>query len=205
MNGETVNQVTESTEELLDRIRTKNDSAAFEKLCVLYENLLSSMVRRFSPSLGIRDGAVSEVLGFGAEELHQDAAMALYRAALTYVPAENGKGADVSFGLYAKICIRNAMISLVRRYRRLLKQAEAGKGRAQSQADVGETENLVLSAETRWQIEAELSPYENKILPLYMEGLPPRRIAQVLDRTEKSVSNGIYRIKAKLRVLLERK
>ncbi len=205
-NRETVRAVADSPEALLTRIRDENDPAAFEALCVLYDNLLTSMVRRFAPSLGIRDGGTSEILEIGAEELRQDAAMALYRAALSYVPEENGKGGDVSFGLYAKICIRNAMISHVRRYRRLLKQAEARRDRSQRETLRGAkpVETEALAEETLRQIGEGLSPYERKILPLYMEGKPPRHIAKELGRTEKSVSNGIYRIKAKLRELLNR-
>ncbi len=203
-NRERVRTDSPSTTELLARIRDANDSAAFEALCIRYDNLLHAMVRHFAPSLGIREGGMSEVLEIGAEELRQDAAMALYRAALSYVPEEDGKGGDVSFGLYAKICIRNAMISQVRRYRRRLKQAEMRRDRRESDGAVHPVETEALAEETLRQIGESLSPYERKILPLYMEGKPPRRIAKELGRTEKSVSNGIYRIKTKLRGLLDR-
>ncbi len=203
-NRETVQSGSPSTAVLLVRIREENDSDAFEVLCVRYDNLLNSMVRRFAPSLGIREGGVSEVLEIGVEELRQDAAMALYRAAQTYVPEEDGKGGDVSFGLYAKICIRNAMISQVRRYRRRMKQAEKrGDGRERENI-LRPVETEALAEEALRQIGEKLSPYERRILPLYMEGKPPRQIAKTLGRTEKSVSNGIYRIKAKLRELLDR-
>ncbi len=200
-NRERVRTDSPSTAELLARIREANDSAAFEELCIRYDNLLHAMVRQFAPSLGIRDGGGAEM---GEEELRQDAAMALYRAALSYVPEEDGKGGDVSFGLYAKICIRNAMISQVRRYRRRLKQAEMRRDRRESDGAVRPVETEALAEETLRQIGEGLSPYERKILPLYMEGKPPRRIAKELGRTEKSVSNGIYRIKTKLRGLLDR-
>ncbi len=205
-DGDVVRNASEQVETLLVRLRAGEDPGAFEGLCVLYNNLLTAMVRRFAPSLGIRDGVASEVLGIGQEELRQEATIALYRAALSYVPEETGKGGDVSFGLYAKICIRNAMISQVRRYRRRLKQAEALSQKAETEEARKRdgVEMDALAGETLRQMQAELSPYENRILPLYMEGKPPRRIAKELGRTEKSVSNGIYRIKAKLRQLLER-
>jgi len=190
------------TDGLLDRIRLTGDSEAFERLCSLYGNLLESMVRRFAPSLGIGTdpGAVSDVLGIGYEELRQDAAMFLYKAARTYVPRETGKGADVSFGLYAKICIRNGMISQVRRYRSMKKRREAERQRAGKLAyrtDAAEGE--ILAEEAMRQIRGLLSPYEKAILPLYLAGKPPREIAALMGRTEKSVSNGIYRIKSKIR------
>ncbi|MBR4960929.1 MAG: sigma-70 family RNA polymerase sigma factor [Clostridia bacterium] len=186
---------------LLEQIRTGSDADAFEKLCGMYANLLDAAVRQFAPSMGISADGTSDLLGIGREELHQDAAVALYRAACSYVPDEAGKGQDVSFGLYAKICIRNAMISQVRKYVRKKKRASSRKHEMQTAADTaGE---LLLAEEIIRSIQAELSPYEKKILPMYLEGKPPREIAGVVGRTEKSVSNGIYRIKSKIRKWLE--
>ena len=104
---------------LLEQIRSGRDASAFEKLCQQYSNLLDAAVRQFAPSMGINhDERTSDFLGVGREELRQDAAVALYKAACSYVPEEAGKGGNVSFGLYAKICIRNAMITQVRRYKK---------------------------------------------------------------------------------------
>ncbi|MBQ8400747.1 MAG: sigma-70 family RNA polymerase sigma factor [Clostridia bacterium] len=192
----------EPLDDLLRRIREGQDAAAFDRLCERYSRLLDAMVRQFAPSMGIQDGGTSDLLGIGTEELRQDAAMVLYKAACTYVPDEEGKGGDVSFGLYAKICIRNAMISQVRRYNRMKKRLTAEKQDAKSPVrEIVEAE--VLAGETMRRIQAELSAYEKRILPLYLAGKPPREIAVILGRTEKSVSNGIYRIKSKIRQMLE--
>ena len=183
---------------LLEKIRTGTDMTAFEMLCRLYANLLDAAVRQFAPSMGITAGRNSDLLGIGMEELRQDAA----KAACSYSPGEAGKGQDVSFGLYAKICIRNAMITQVRRYNRKKKRLAEQKQKVQKEADTAETP--VLAEETMDRILRVLSSYEKKILPLYMSGKPPREIAVILGRTEKSVSNGIYRIKSKIRKILER-
>ena len=122
--------VAETLDVLLARIRDGQDAGAFDRLCEKYSRLLDAMVRQFAPSMGIQDDGTSDLLGIGAEELRQDAAMVLYKAACTYVPDEDGKGGDVSFGLYAKICIRNAMISQVRRYNRMKKRLAAEKTEA---------------------------------------------------------------------------
>ena len=192
---------TDSLAVLLEQIRTGSEADAFEKLCGQYANLLDAAVRQFAPSMGITAEGTSDLLGIGREELHQDAAIALYRATCTYVPDEAGKGQDVSFGLYAKICIRNAMITQVRRYTRKKKRAVSHRQEIQSTADTAGEQ--VLAEEIIRSIQAELSPYEKKILPLYLEGKPPREIGGIVGRTEKSVSNGIYRIKSKIRRWLE--
>ena len=192
----------EALKDLLAQIRTGQDTDAFERLCGLYANLLDAAVRQFAPSMGITADGTSDFLGIGREELRQDAAVALYKAACSYEPEETGKGREVSFGLYAKICIRNAMITQVRRYNRIKKRAAERSEKVLAEADTAEMQ--VMAEETMRRIEAELSPYEKKILPLYMAGKPPREIAGALGRTEKSVSNGIYRIKCKIRQMLDK-
>ncbi|MBE6615160.1 MAG: sigma-70 family RNA polymerase sigma factor [Ruminococcaceae bacterium] len=187
---------------LLKRIRSGENTSAFEKLCERYANLLDSAVRQFAPSMGIGSDSASDLLGIGREELRQDAAVALYKAACSYIPEEAGKGGDVSFGLYAKICIRNAMITQVRRYNRMKKHA--AKHRNTVQSETGMSDGQVLNEETVRLIQEKLSPYEKQILPLYLDGKPPREIAGMVGHTEKSVSNGIYRIKSKIRKILER-
>lgn len=191
---------------LLAQIREGRDTDAFERLCDKYAHLLDAMVRQFAPSLGITaEQSTSELLGIGREELRQDAAMALYRAAQTYDPAD--KGQSVRFGLYAKICIRNAMITQVRRYNRIRAQREkvteqtAPSRRQRWQ----ELDKVVLAGETIGRLQEMLSPYEKQILQAYMQGKPPREIARELGRSERSISNGIYRMKCKLKEILTEK
>ena len=186
---------------LLGQIRSGADTDAFEELCSQYANLLDAAVRQFAPALGITAKGTSDLLGIDREELRQDAVIALYRAACTYVPDETGKGHDVTFGLYAKVCIRNAMITHIRRYTRMKKRAASHREQVQSVSDsAGEQ---ILAEEIIHRVQEVLSPYEKKILPLYLEGKPPREISVLVGRTEKSVSNGIYRIKSKIRRWLE--
>ena len=64
-------------------------------------------------------------------------------------------------------------------------------------------EASLLAGEVMRQIRTLLSPYENAILPLYLAGKPPREIALLVGRTEKSVSNAVYRLKSKIRQQME--
>ena len=91
----------------------QGDENAFSILLEQYKNAVDGAVRRFAPSFEITEGG-----GDGwcdIEDLRQYASLALYRAAATYVPGESGKGKEVSFGLYAKICINNSLISFLRK------------------------------------------------------------------------------------------
>ena len=106
---------------LISRVKA-GDEISFGVLCEKYSALTESTVRRFAPSLGIQNGVPQSEAAADIEELKQDAVMALYKAAQTY-DAE-GDGQKVSFGLYAKICMNNAMITKVRKYKRTLKKLE---------------------------------------------------------------------------------
>lgn len=193
-------------EVLLAQIREGHDTGAFEKLCEKYAHLLDAMVKQYAPSLGITAAqGTSELLGIGRDELRQDAAMALYRAAMTYDPSSD-KGQKVRFGLYAKICIRNAMITQIRRYERLRARREQqtkGPPRRDRREKWEALDPSALTGDTMVRLQTALSAYEKQILPLYLQGKPPREIATVLGRSERSISNGIYRIKCKLKELLQ--
>lgn len=185
------------------------DEEAFQLLTVQYKQLVDSMANRFASSLGLI-GAGTNADGIGMEELRQDGYVALYKAAMSYVPDEDKKGKAVRFGLYAKICIRNAYISEVRRYKRTLHRIEKEKETAggklgrlewiQANMQIAETEEN--DGALLKQICSSLSGYEKAVFLQYISGKPPRVIAAELNRTERSVSNAIYRIKTKNKGLL---
>ena len=72
---------------------------SFDEIMEEYEPLLRSTAASFSDKTGL-----------SRDEVYQTASLALHRAYLTYT---DGRG--VTFGLYAKICVRNACISEQRR------------------------------------------------------------------------------------------
>ena len=104
-------------EEAAERIRQR----AFDILAKEYEGLTEAAVKRFLPSFDIRNG---ENPVFGEEDLRQCAALALFKAAQTY-----DEGKKVSFGLYAKICVNNALISTLRKYKTEQKRQRRAKER----------------------------------------------------------------------------
>lgn len=195
---------------LIKRIK-RGDEIAFNVLCEKYSALTESTARRFAPSLGLRNGAGQNADAADMEELKQDAIMALYRAAVTYDP--DGVGREVSFGLYAKICMNNAMITKVRKYQRKRKRLEKRKsvmdaenrgGRYEADAASQGIDLEALSERLKGALE-ELSDYERKTFDLYVDGKTVKEIAAELNRSEKSVSNACYRVKTKIRGILKKK
>ena len=171
------------------------DEDAFEPLSDMYAPLIRAMSQKFLRSLSSKGDQ-----GIGQQDLEQEARLALYRAAKTYDPEKNG----VTFGLYAKICIRNALTSLWR------KAASAARVEKKQEAYPKEWREDLLSEAlakepagglTR-RIRETLSPYEARIFEEYIRGRSVKRIAESVGRSEKSVSNALFRIRTKVKALL---
>lgn len=180
---------------LIEAVRN-GDQQAFASLLSQYTPLIESAVSKFSSD--------SEV-AFAKDDLRQEATLVFYNSILTYDLEQT----EVEFGLYAKICISNALVSRLRVLKR---------GIAESLTD-SQTESLfvrdnvyedpgarILEQEKVKAlysiIRKNLSDLEYSIWQLYMSGRTAGEIAALVSKDEKSVSNAIYRIRKKLRVLL---
>lgn len=171
---------------LLARVRNGEDEA-FSALADRFCGMTEGLVRTFSSGLCEADGG----------ELAQEARLALYRAACTYKSSES-----VTFGLYARICVRNALISFLRR-RALPSGVSLCNIDALLLPDVREPVGALVEAERLSElterIKAALSPYEHRVFEMLVTGEKTARIAEILGKSEKSVSNAIFRIQTKLR------
>ena len=168
------------------------DQSAFAALLASYEPLIGGEVSRHATGLGEQD----------IQDLRQSALLALYRAALNFDLSQ----CEVEFGLYAKICITNALLSqlrIIRRYR-----TEISTGDAVDTGEVGEDPAAQLMQEEAAaalyaRVRSLLSPYENRVWSLYMAGRPVGEIARLLQKDTHSIENAVYRIRKKLRAALE--
>lgn len=174
--------------ELLLKIR-EGDSRAFDSLCEMYAPLIGSLV----------SSAVERYRRYGSEyeDLRQEAALALYRAAMSYRVEQS----EVTFGLYAKICVRNRLISAGRRMIRHCSAQAASAGGAVQVRESALAGSPAMSATPDLSV---LSDYERRICLLYVKGYSYARIAKEVGRPEKSVDNAIYRIRRKLRRQINR-
>jgi len=104
MNSDKKNEIIQFSSEDITKIINayrSGDETAFDKLVGIYRPLIESMVSRCYEGL-------SQYLE--KEDARQYALIAFSRAALSY----NTEQSKVSFGLYAKICIGNALVSKLR-------------------------------------------------------------------------------------------
>ena len=188
--------MTDAADTLLRRV-AEGDQNAFEELAAQYAPLIASMSAHFAPSFSkTADGAA-----IGEQDLAQEARLALYRAAKTFDSSKKG----ITFGLYAKICVRNSLVSLLRKSsagarasRRGTREEAAADGKDALSEFLSTTETGAL----RERIREVLSPYENRIFEQYISGMSVKQIALHADKTEKSVSNALYRTRVKIKGLL---
>lgn len=168
--------------DLIIAVRAGDDNA-FSTLAEKYSPMMLSLVGRFSGQPGVTEG-----------ELKSDALAALLRAAFSYDVTQ----VNVSFGLYARICIYNALVDL------------AKKGRV----DVGEVdvERVAVNSGIQFRLEKEesilalktlagqvLSEYEYQVFSLTLAGYKPADIAKELKKSVKSVDNAKARMLKALR------
>ncbi len=169
------------------------DNAAFDRLLSAYAPLINSLVSEYSRPADSPDIS---------DDLRQEAAIALYFSVLSY---REDKG--VSFGLYAKICVKNRLTSYVK------KNAQVPLSRITSldiddffeepAADEKQQPlDLIISKENlealKKRIRAQLSDYEYGVFMMYADGDTPKKISARTGKNVKSVYNTIQRVRKKL-------
>ena len=171
----------------------EGDGDAFARLAEEYKPMLDASVSAYRSELSAED----------LEDLQQEALLAFHRAVQSYELLYG----NVSFGLYAKICVGKALVSALRQFKKNagvvvipLEELEPSEFVTGDPAtSVIEKEN---AAELRAFIRENLSKYENSVWWMHYSGMSIDEIAESLNTTKKSVSNAIARIKRKLRTLL---
>lgn len=193
--------ITKLSDEELVALAKNKEAGAFSELAERYKNIIKTIVRPYY-SLD------------GKEDLIQEGMIALYKALESF----NGTS---EFKSYAYRCIKNAVISAIRRNNkgdnRLIDWFISLTGESASEdadknlllKDVAESpETLFINeeAETEFmaKLEDKLSELEYGIVSLYLEGYSYREISDKTSKTEKSIDNALQRIKKKVAKLYEK-
>ncbi|MBQ7384283.1 MAG: sigma-70 family RNA polymerase sigma factor [Clostridia bacterium] len=177
--------------DLIVQVR-EDDQGAFVRMLEMYRPLLDSALARFCKD---------EPSAWFKEDLYQEAVLVFYNAILNYDIENEG----VEFGLYAKICVKNALISQIRALEK--RRAESSvpmidddlSGAEEPSARIIEQESLRRIDSV---IRRNLSDYEYRVWCLYASGKTAKEIGALVGNGERSVANAIYRIRKKLRKLL---
>ena len=171
---------------LISLARSGNEDA-FSELAEIYTPLLQSMAGNYF------EKNTSDALGY--EDFLQEARLALFSAVGSF---EDGK--NVTFGLYAKICVRNRLVSLLRSSRKKVNKRDLKKDATD------ETVYKLLEKENadgiKTKIRALLSDFEWQVFELYIQKKSYEQMAEELGKSTKSVDNAIFRFKKKLKRLM---
>lgn len=171
------------------------------------EEALNFLVNKYKPLI---EAEVSRHISEGmtnqdVTDLRQEAEIAFRNAVCNYDDSLGG----VEFGLFAKICIGNSLVSFLRAYNRRGKVVPIDDGMSGEDGFSDPLEKLIEEEEfllLRKKIQSELSPFENRVWWMYVSGISAVRIAEMLEVEGgvKSVNNAIYRIRKKLRALISK-
>ena len=181
--------------QLIQQVRTGNQEA-FGELLRIYEPLFRSLLSKQD---------IGEVNEQDLEDVRQELTVVFYHSILSY---ELGQS-EVRFGLYAKICMTNALITQLRKIRKreqsVSLSSEEEKCFPEGLSNGEDPAEAIVNRETletlNRKIKRELSPYELSVWQMYLTGNSTGKIATSLGKSEKSIENAIFRIRRKLRNL----
>ena len=174
---------TTDVNELIIESRRHNNSAFDE------------IVRRYTPM--IRKLAASHEFGSLSDgELFSEGCVALHNAVLGYDVERN----EVTFGLYARVCVYHHFVDLARRRKSVQNISSYDFERLEDEespdvklAEREQIDSIITYAKN------ELSDYEYSVLMLHIQGYKTAAIAKHLGRSSKSVDNAKARLFRRIR------
>ena len=162
-----------------------NDESAFETLYKRYIPLVKGCVAAYQAPASEHD------------DLFQEGMIGLLKAIRTY---DNTSSA---FQTYASSCVRNSIVSALRKYyraNRLVYSAEVPEhGAAFPERSFQEDPGREEDRQHITRFVKILSPFERKTLSLYLTGMKYSAMAENLGCSVKSVDNAMTRIKSKIK------
>lgn len=196
-------------DETLAALANKGDQKACDFLLDKFKPLVRSVTRPYF------------LAGADREDILQEGMIGLYKAIQNY-----DQGKNVSFAVFAELCIRRQVITAVKSATRqkhtpLNNYVSISKmtGEEDEERDPEELldysllsdemidpEEIVIDQESNelldYKLRRCLSELERKVLDLFVGGDSYQEIAQALGKDPKSIDNALQRIKKKLRDIL---
>ena len=194
------------TDEEIVSLAKNGETIALEFLISKYKNFVRSKARTYF------------LIGADREDIIQEGMIGLYKAIRDY-----RYDRQTSFHSFAEICVTRQIITAIKTATRQKhmplnsyvslnkpvyeEESERTLSDVITQGKAGNPEDLFIDQEDFLDIESTmqriLSPLEQDVVNLYLEGKSYVEIAQQLDRHVKSVDNALQRVKRKLEQYLE--
>lgn len=174
-------------EETLIESAKNGDEQAFEILAKSYKRVLDFHIKHIDANPSNRD------------DLFQEGLIGLLKAVRSY----DGKSA--TFATFASLCVRNSIISGVRKYANQSSKTVSmpetmPEETAPSAEEVhldGERAKLLYD-----KVYQSLSVYEKTVFDMYLSDISYESIAFVTGKSVKSISNAVFRIRNKLKQIV---
>ena len=166
---------------LTDQVKAGNEEA-FRILAEKYEHILTYNLARVKVPAGASKWS-------DKEDLYQECRIVLYKAAKRFDTLKS-----VKFATYATACVKNYLASFFRKY--------GGEKAYASLEDIPESELSSFDVydfsdfDNMFEI---LTSFERQVFLLYIERKSYKHIAEILDKSVKSIDNAVFRIKNKLK------
>ena len=187
-----------SDEQLIELLR-KGESGPEEYLVKKYKGMV------------LEKAHAMFLIGGEQEDLIQEGMLGLFKAVQGYQPGKNA-----SFSTFANLCVERQMgkaieISGRQKHRPLntyisLSQEDGPLMNTEDTIQLN-PEEIVIGRENAdnlsKRIQKVLSPFENQVLDLYLQGMDYRKIAERIGKPAKSVDNALQRIRSKIHGMKE--
>ena len=199
--GNTVIYENYSDEELIFALREKNETEIMDYLLNKYKNLVKKKAK------------VLFLIGGDTDDLIQEGMIGLFKAIRDY-----DKEKDSSFFHFAQICISRQMYTAMEASNRkkhaplksyislsASEENESGENLPELLEELSGTnpEQIVINKEEleqmRKKADSVLSPMEKEVLAYYLQGMNYTKIAEVMQKSAKSIDNALQRIRNKLK------
>ena len=170
------------------RLAQEGSHEAYLCLRAKYRPLLEASVARFG---------TAEMTDQERTDMKEEAERVFLGAVTTYDIDQDA----VDFGLYAKICLRNGLVSEWRHQQSLRRMSVVQIEDTELTGDDPQAAYLEDEGFRKLcrEVREQLSDYENRVWWQYVTGVSVADIAAELGRDERSIHNAIYRIRKKLR------
>lgn len=196
------------TDEEIVELAKHGNVGALEYLINKYKNFVRAKARTYF------------LIGADREDIIQEGMIGLYKAIRDY-----RYDRQASFRAFAEICVTRQIITAIKTATRQKhiplnsyvslnkpvfdEDSERTLGEVVTTEKDGNPEDLFINQENLMDIESTmhkiLSPLEQEVVNLYLEGKSYQEIAEQLDRHVKSVDNALQRVKRKLEQYLEKR
>lgn len=165
----------------------KGSEYSFALLCDKYEMLIISLSKKYSNMCADEQVELEDFL--------QESKIAFDKAISTY-----DINSKTTFGAYAKVCIRNGLVSFLRKCKS--KKSRKEEFNEEGFCDETALDNIAkqeLKQQLLQHAEGLLSPLEKRIFMMICEEMSIKEISKSINKSIRSVNNAIYRARRKLK------